>query len=707
MKKSFYYLIGIVLLLVTFCGCKKEEVTKVTKLEFTAGSYTISEREDMNMRKVLVFETQPAEAAESQKIVWSLSDESVAEMNGNFLIPKKAGSVIVTATVMGVSDQCEVVIEPIAITKITLSQTGEKNLFIGQSVITSIQVEPSDANVDNVGISYNANVVDVEKLENGDYKITAKSNGGTAFMASYNNVSAQFTVTSAVNEITKIVLVESNVLFVTTGVATKLTPKITCTNNNLPPTYPNLVWKKGNTITGEFTLSDDGTITMLKNPTSGFIGVEYARNSEVYAQAMVVSQEPKTIESFTLKAENTKPLWNEEFNVMVDSYTPDDADLSKLSWSTSTSDVKFVSTGLNAEGKRYATFKSIFQSGFADRDVTISASAGGLSQSVMVTVTRQSPTSFTVSSNVSVCHFSEGESSVGFLVNVNYLPVKLLDADKEFTFTAKKFTSAGSSSATNEIKFGNAKKSTDGVVYTTATCTNTNGGLYEIVVKSSNGITASCNVTVLPAITQSNLDLWFDRSNHIGCFMNKEFEPTVTLRSGLYYGENAIKIDSKKSNNETYCKPSSDGKFYFTLLDIGSFGATEVDIKFHLLTESTVYTAKCGVVNQCKSLVFKLANTSGGGTYEVEPVKIAGTANEYNLNGNDSAWLNKITATLSDGSKIYDDKGIEYSTAQTVKISGKEALVYNYKDGTSTRKSSYIWINGYDGNNSIKIYYKY
>lgn len=143
MKKSFYYLICIVLLLVTFCGCKKEEVTKVTKLEFTAGSYTISEREDMNMRKVLVFETQPAEAAESQKIVWSLSDESVAEMNGNFLTPKKAGSVIVTATVMGVSDQCEVVIEPIAITKITLSQTGEKNLFIGQSVITSLQVEPS------------------------------------------------------------------------------------------------------------------------------------------------------------------------------------------------------------------------------------------------------------------------------------------------------------------------------------------------------------------------------------------------------------------------------------------------------------------------------------------------------------------------------------------------------------------------------------
>ena len=97
MKKSFYYLIGIVLLLVTFCGCKKEEVTKVTKLEFTAGSYTISERDDMNMKKALVFETSPAEAAASQKIAWAVSDESVAEMNGNFLTPKKAGTVRVTA----------------------------------------------------------------------------------------------------------------------------------------------------------------------------------------------------------------------------------------------------------------------------------------------------------------------------------------------------------------------------------------------------------------------------------------------------------------------------------------------------------------------------------------------------------------------------------------------------------------------------------
>jgi len=103
--------------------------------------------------------------------------------------------------------------------------------------------------------------------------------------------------------------------------------------------------------------------------------------------------------------------------------------------------------------------------------------------------------------------------------------------------------------------------------------------------------------------------------------------------------------------------------------------------------------------------VFKLANTSGGGTYEVEPVKIAGTENEYNLNGQGPAWLNAIEATLSDGSMI-PTSAIEYSTAQTVNISGKEALVYNYKDGTATRKSSYIWINGY-GSNNIKIYYKY
>ena len=179
----------------------------------------------------------------------------------------------------------------------------------------------------------------------------------------------------------------------------------------------------------------------------------------------------------------------------------------------------------------------------------------------------------------------------------------------------------------------------------------------------------------------------------------------MSFKEGLYYGDDAIKVVSKKSQNETVCKPTTSGRFCFTLIDLGYIGTTEVEVKFRLLNESAEYTMNCGVVNQCKNLVFELANTSGGGSYRVEPQKIEGTDNEYNLNGNGPAWLNVIEATLSDGSKI-PTSAIEYSTAQTVNISGKEALVYNYKDGTATRKSSYIWINGY-GSNNIKIYYKY
>lgn len=705
MKKSFYYLIGIVLLLVTFCGCKKEEVTKVTKLEFTAGSYTISEREDMNMRKVLVFETQPAEAAESQKIVWSLSDESVAEMNGNFLTPKKAGSVIVTATVMGVSDQCEVVIEPIAITKITLSQTGEKNLFIGQSVITSIQVEPSDANVDNVGISYNANVVDVEKLENGDYKITAKSNGVTAFMASYNNVSAQFTVTSAVNEITKLELSKSNVLFVTAGTTTKLTPKITCTDNSVPPTYPELEWYLGNTTIAGCTIDQSGN---LYTPSTGvvFVGVKYKHNEDVNSSALVTATEPEELTSLSIASESTTPAWGESFKVLVSSYSPEKADLTKLRWTcTPAADIVLDGTGVDADGKFYAQFRSEFKPGYTNRKVEIRANVGSVSATTNVTLTKQAPTSFTVSTSASSYRIPGGQSSVSFYANVEFKPEDLLDAENEFTFSAEKFTSKNNSSATTELEFGTAKRSGD-IVYSLVTCKNSEGGLYKITAKSSDGRTSACNVTVLPDISRDNLRQWFVISDHIGCFINKEFTPMVSFKEGLYYGDDAIKVVSKKSQNETVCKPTTSGRFCFTLIDLGYIGTTEVEVKFRLLNESAVYTANCGVVNQCKSLVFKLANTSGGGTYEVEPVKIAGTANEYNLNGNGPAWLNVIEATLSDGSKI-PTSAIEYSTAQTVKISGKEALVYNYKDGTSTRKSSYIWINGYDGNNSIKIYYKY
>lgn len=187
MKKTITILVSIALLLVTLAACKKQEATQVTKLEFTSKSYSISERGDMNMKKALVFETSPAEAAASQKIVWTVSDESVAEMSGNYLIPIKAGTVKVTATVLGASASCEVIIEPVAITKITLSTDAPERLYIGQSALISLSVEPADANKENVSLSYDSKVVDVEKTESGDIKVTAKAVGNAVIKASYGS----------------------------------------------------------------------------------------------------------------------------------------------------------------------------------------------------------------------------------------------------------------------------------------------------------------------------------------------------------------------------------------------------------------------------------------------------------------------------------------------------------------------------------------
>lgn len=704
MKKSITILVSIALLLVTLAACKKQEATQVTKLEFTSKSYSISERDDMNMKKALMFETSPAEAAASQKIVWTVSDESVAEMSGNYLIPIKAGTVKVTATVLGASTSCEVIIEPVAITKITLSQTGSKQLYIGGSITTSIQIEPGDANVENVELSYDASVVDVLKLENGDFRITAKAEGKTTFKASYGSVLAQFEVTSAVNEITKLTLSESNVLFVTAGTTTKLLPKIICTDNNFPPTYPELEWYMGTSTVQGATIDKDGNLSV---PSTGvvFVGVKYKRNEAVYSEAMVTVVEPEVLSSLSIAPENPGPAWGESFKVFVNSFSPSNADLSKLRWvCTPASDIVLEGTGVNAEGKYYAQFRSEYKSGYKNLPVQITASVGSVYATTNITINKQVPTSFTVSPSVSVCRIPGGQPSATFFANVEIQPEDLVDAEHEFTFSAEKFTSAGNSSATTDLEFASAKKSGD-IVYSQVTCKNTKGGLYKIIVTSSDDRKSECTVTVIPDIKQDNLREWLDASDFVGCFINKEFTPTVSFKEGLYYGDDAIKVVSKKSQNETVCKPTTSGKFCFTLIDLGYIGTTEVEVKFRLLNESAEYTMNCGVVNQCKKLVFELANTSGGGSYRVEPQKIDGTENEYNLNGQGPAWLNVIEATLSDGSMI-PTSAIEYSTAQTVNISGKEALVYNYKDGTATRKSSYIWINGY-GSNSIKIYYKY
>lgn len=101
-------------------GCKKEGAnTQITSLEFKKGSYELYENDgDKNMKKELV--AAPDGILDKEKIAWKVSDEEVAEMSGNLLVPIMPGDVKVTATVQNISATCNVSILPVPVESITL-----------------------------------------------------------------------------------------------------------------------------------------------------------------------------------------------------------------------------------------------------------------------------------------------------------------------------------------------------------------------------------------------------------------------------------------------------------------------------------------------------------------------------------------------------------------------------------------------------------
>lgn len=119
--KKLIFLTSLALL--ALASCKKENlVVKLENISFNQSSYNIAENYlDLNLKKELV--TTPAGIKDTATISWSVDNETIAEMDGNFLVPKHSGNVKVTATIQGKSAQCEVVITLVPIESITLENT--------------------------------------------------------------------------------------------------------------------------------------------------------------------------------------------------------------------------------------------------------------------------------------------------------------------------------------------------------------------------------------------------------------------------------------------------------------------------------------------------------------------------------------------------------------------------------------------------------
>ncbi|MBQ1752482.1 MAG: Ig-like domain-containing protein [Paludibacteraceae bacterium] len=176
-------------------GCKKEGAnTKITSLEFKKGSYELYENDsDKNMKKELV--AAPDGILDKEKIVWKVSDEEVAEMSGNFLVPIMPGDVKVTATVQNISATCNVSILPVPVESITLEDMTVA--LYGSSQIKCTTV-PSGISLKR--ITFSSSDDDIAYV-NSDGMVQGKGTGDATITATVDDKTATCKVTVSAKKV--------------------------------------------------------------------------------------------------------------------------------------------------------------------------------------------------------------------------------------------------------------------------------------------------------------------------------------------------------------------------------------------------------------------------------------------------------------------------------------------------------------------------
>lgn len=176
-------------------GCKKEGAnTKITSLGFKKGLYEIFENDgDMNMKKELV--AAPDGILDKEKIVWKVSDEEVAEMSGNFIVPIMPGDVKVTATVQGMSATCKVSVLPVPVESITLEDMTVA--LYGSSQIKCTTV-PSGISLKR--ITFSSSDDDIAYV-NSDGMVQGKGTGDATITATVDDKTATCKVTVSAKKV--------------------------------------------------------------------------------------------------------------------------------------------------------------------------------------------------------------------------------------------------------------------------------------------------------------------------------------------------------------------------------------------------------------------------------------------------------------------------------------------------------------------------
>ena len=183
MKRSFWFLSGICLLLLAACE-KEPQAIKVTGITVNPTSLSLVEGETGNLTATI----SPADA-DDKTVVWDSSDKSIASVENGTVTALKAGSASITARSVdgGFTASCSVsvVAKTIDVASISLSKE-ELTLTEGDSETITATVKPDDATDKTVTWTSSDPAVatvdggKIEAVKEGVATITAKAGDKTA-----------------------------------------------------------------------------------------------------------------------------------------------------------------------------------------------------------------------------------------------------------------------------------------------------------------------------------------------------------------------------------------------------------------------------------------------------------------------------------------------------------------------------------------------
>ena len=310
----------------------------VESITLSQSSATMTEGETLNLTATIT----PYDATD-KSITWSSSNTSVASVDADGKVTAKAeGTATITATAndgSGMKASCVVTVEKkiVSVSSITLSQSSA-TMTEGETMNLTATVTPDDATDKSITwSSSNTSVASVDA--NG--KVTAKAEGTTTITATANDgsgvkASCVVTVEKKKVSVSSITLSQSSATM-TEGETLNLTATIT----PYDATDKSITWISSNTSVasvdadGKVTAKAEGTVTITATANDGS-GVKAFCEVTVEKKVILVNQ-------ITL-SQTTATLTEGETLMLTATVTPDYADNTSVTWSSSNEEVALVSS---------------------------------------------------------------------------------------------------------------------------------------------------------------------------------------------------------------------------------------------------------------------------------------------------------------------------------------------------------------------------